>query len=221
MDSWIVSFRYLEQQLPNLLAAGGITVEAALLGAVLAVFWGLILTIPRMSAHPVPRHLAAGYIAVMRYTPLLVQVYLLYFGLPSIGVTLSALGCGVLALTLQHGAFLSEIFRGAILAVPEGQWLGGRSIGLRSAQVATRIILPQAFFKAMAPLGNQLIFLAKDTSLLAAIGVAELTLTGKMIAERSAGTAGVFVAISVIYLIITTVMGIGARLIEHLMQPKE
>src|SRR3546814_19186945 len=110
----------------------------------------------------------------------------------------SGLACGVLALMLQHGAFLAEVFRGAIMAVPEGQWQGGRSIGLRRMQIVTRIILPQALPKSVAPLGNQLVLLAKDTSLLAAIGVAEWTLTGKMIAERRQGTFEVFVDIGVL-----------------------
>jgi polar amino acid transport system permease protein len=148
-------------------------------------------------------------------------MYLLYFGLPLVGVMLSGLTCGVLALMLQHGAFLAEVFRAAIQAVPEGQWLGGRSIGLRGGQVVVRIILPQALSKAMIPLGNEMVLLAKDTSLLAAIGVAELTLTGKMIAERSGGTAAVFVAIGLLYLVLTTLIGIAARVFEYATRPKE
>src|SRR3546814_16716086 len=106
----------------------------------------------------------------MRYTPLLIQIVLLYFGLPLIGIMFSGLACGVLALMLQHGAFLAEVFRGAILAVPEGQWQGGRSIGLRRMQIVTSIILPQALPKPLAQLGNQLVFLAKETTLLAPNG---------------------------------------------------
>jgi polar amino acid transport system permease protein len=221
MDSWVVSFRYIAQQLPDLMLAGRITLQASVLGAVLAFLWGLLLTVPRMSPSPLARRVVCGYIAVMRYTPLLVQMYLLYFGLPLVGVMLSGLTCGVLALMLQHGAFLAEVFRAAIQAVPEGQWLGGRSIGLRGGQVVVRIILPQALSKAMIPLGNEMVLLAKDTSLLAAIGVAELTLTGKMIAERSGGTAAVFVAIGLLYLVLTTLIGIAARVFEYATRPKE
>ncbi len=220
MDGWAVHFRYIVQQMPDLMAAAGITLQMALLGAVLAFLWGLALTVPRMSHNPAVRMIVCSYIEIMRYTPLLIQIYLLYFGLPLIGVMFSGLACGVLALMLQHGAFLAEVFRGAILAVPEGQWQGGRSIGLRKIQIVTRIIAPQALPKAVAPLGNQLVLLAKDTSLLAAIGVAELTLTGKMIAERSAGTFGVFVAIGVLYLALTTLIGIAARIVEHVTAPK-
>lgn len=202
------------------MAAGATTLQVALLGAVLAFLWGLVLTAPRMSRNPAVRGVVCTYIEIMRYTPLLIQIYLLYFGLPLVGIMFSGLACGVLALMLQHGAFLAEVFRGAILAVPEGQWQGGRSIGLRRVQIVTRIILPQALPKSVAPLGNQLVLLAKDTSLLAAIGVAELTLTGKMIAERSAGTFGVFVAIGVLYLALTTVIGVAARLIEYMTAQK-
>ncbi len=220
MTDWAAHLRYIAQQTPDLIAAMRITLEVSLAGAVLAFLWGLILTIPRMSRRPLIRAIARSYIEVMRYTPLLIQIYLLYFGLPLIGIMFSGLVCGVLALMLQHGAFLAEVFRGAIEAVPEGQWLGGRSIGLRKAQIVTRIILPQAFPKVVIPLGNQMVLLAKDTSLLAAIGVAELTLTGKIIAERSAGTFGVFVAIGVLYLALTTLIGIAARVCEYVTAPK-
>ena len=126
-----------------------------------------------MSRRPAVRAVVSAYIVVMRYTPLLIQICLLYFGLNLVGLVFPAFACGVLALMLQHGAFLAEVFRGAIEAIPEGQWMAGRSIGLRSARVFTRIILPQAIAKVCAPLGNQMVLLAKDTSLLAAIGVAD------------------------------------------------
>jgi polar amino acid transport system permease protein len=219
MNSWAAHVRYIEQQLPDLLDAMGVTLEAAAGGALLAVIWGLVLTWPRMSSHPVIRGAAAAYIEVMRYTPLLIQIYLLYFGLPLIGLTFPAFACGLLALMLQHGAFLAEVFRAAIESIPQGQWMAGRSIGLRTRRVFTRIILPQAMAKVFAPLGNQMVLLAKDTSLLAAIGVGELTLTSKMIVERSAATFDVFIAIGLLYLALTTVIGVAARVGERLNMP--
>lgn len=214
--NWIAHLRYIEQQLPDLLEAMVLTLEAAAAGAVFAVGWGLALTWPRMSRRPAVRAVVCAYIEVMRYTPLLIQIYLLYFGLPLIGLVFPAFACGVLALMLQHGAFLAEVFRAAIESIPEGQWMAGRSIGLRRARVFTRIILPQATAKVFAPLGNQMVLLAKDTSLLAAIGVGELTLTSKMIVERSAATFDVFVTVGLLYLVLTTLIGIAARVGERL-----
>src|SRR3546814_11172112 len=91
-----------------------------------------------MSRNPAVCGVVCAYIEIMRYTPLLIQIYLLYFGLPLIGIMFSGLACGVLALMLQHGAFLAEVFRGVILAVPEGQWHGGRSLGLRRLKKSGR-----------------------------------------------------------------------------------
>ncbi len=216
MGSWIAHVRYIEQQLPDLLEAMILTLEAAASGAVLAVLWGLLLTWPRMSLRPAVRGIVTSYIEVMRYTPLLIQIYLLYFGLPLVGLVFPAFACGVLALMLQHGAFLAEVFRAAIESIPQGQWWAGRSIGLTKRRVFTRIILPQAMAKVFAPLGNQMVLLAKDTSLLAAIGVGELTLTSKMIVERSAATFDVFVAVGLLYLVLTTVIGIAARVGEKM-----
>ncbi len=216
MGSWIAHLRYIEQQLPDLLEAMVLTLEAAAGGAALAIVWGLLLTWPRMSSRAAVRGVVSAYIEVMRYTPLLIQIYLLYFGLPLAGLVFPAFACGVLALMLQHGAFLAEVFRAAIESIPQGQWMAGRSIGLRKGRVFTRIILPQAMAKVFAPLGNQMVLLAKDTSLLAAIGVGELTLTSKMIVERSAATFDVFVAVGLLYLVLTTAIGIAARVGERM-----
>src|SRR3546814_15729280 len=108
-----------------------------------------------MSRNPAVCGVVCAYIEIMRYTPLLIQIYLLYFGLPLIGIMSSGLACGVLALMLQHGAFLAEVFRGALLAVPDGQWQGGRSIGLRIMPNVPRLLLPQAMPKSVAPLARK------------------------------------------------------------------
>jgi polar amino acid transport system permease protein len=151
----------------------------------------------------------------MRNTPLLVQMFLIYFGLPMFGIVLSGFLSGMLAIALQHGAFLAEIYRGAIEAVPQGQWQAARAIGMRRWQVMQKVILPQAFFKILAPLGNQMVLLVKDTSLVAAIGVVDLTLTGKMIIERSAATFEIFLTIAAIYLVLTSLVGGVTRAIEQ------
>jgi ABC-type amino acid transport system permease subunit len=115
---------------------------------------------------------------------------------------------------MQHGAFLSEIFRGAIESVSRSQWEAARAIGLTRFKVLRHVILPQALLKILGPLANQLIVLVKDTSLVSAIGVVELTMTGKVAIERSAASAEVFVAIALFYLVLTTMLGGALRLVE-------
>jgi His/Glu/Gln/Arg/opine family amino acid ABC transporter permease subunit len=200
---------------PKLVDGFLITVAIAAAAAPLALVFGLVLLGPRMD----PRAFIAGptvaFIELMRNTPLLVQIYLIYFGLPVLGFYPSELACGVAAIGLQHGAFLVETYRGAIESVSARQWDAARAIGMGRFTAFRYVILPQALMKIIGPLGNQLIVLAKDTSLVSAIGVMELTMTGKLAIERSAASAEVFVAIALFYLAMTTVIGGAARLIEY------
>ena len=207
--------RYIVQNLPAFADGLLTTLQIGFLARVLALIWGLVLVVPRRSEMLLLRLPARFYIELMRNTPLLVQMFLIYFGLPMFGVVLSGFLSGMVAIALQHGAFLAEIYRGAIEAVPQGQWQAARAIGMRRWQVMQKVILPQAFYKILAPLGNQMVLLVKDTSLVAAIGVVDLTLTGKMIIERSAATFEIFITIAVIYLVLTSLVGSVTRAIEH------
>lgn len=190
------------------------TVLLSLFAMALAVAWGLILVIPRLFRIRWISVPVLAYIELFRNTPLLIQVYLIYFGLPLIGVPLSAFLCGVLAIALQHGAFLAEIYRGGIESISKHQWQASRALGLRTGQLMRLVILPQAFNKLVPALTNQLIILVKDTSVIAAIGVMELTLTGKILVERSGASFQIFVIIALIYLSITSLLGFFLRVLE-------
>lgn len=207
MDHLPYQIRFIIETLPEFLKGLTITVEIGLMSLVLALVGGLLLVLPRISAARAVRAPVRAYIELLRNTPLLIQMYLLYFGLPLIGLRLSGFTTGMIAIAMQHSAFLAEVYRGAIESIPEGQWQAGRAVGLRYGQIMRKIILPQAFAKVLAPLGNQVVLLVKDTSLVAAIGVADLTLTGKIIIERSAATYEIFITIALIYLVLTTVVG--------------
>jgi His/Glu/Gln/Arg/opine family amino acid ABC transporter permease subunit len=200
---------------PKLLAGFLVTLAVATAAAPLALLFGLLLLAPRMD----PRAWVCGptvaFIELMRNTPLLVQIYLLYFGLPLLGFYPSEFACGVAGIALQHGTFLVETYRGAIESIGVRQWDAARAIGMGRFAAFRHVILPQALMKILGPLGNQLIVLAKDTSLVSAIGVMELTMTGKMAIERSAASAEVFLAIAAFYLVLTTAIGGVMRAIEH------
>jgi polar amino acid transport system permease protein len=180
----------------------------------LALVFGFVLLAPRMGT-PLVAVPTVAFIELMRNTPLLLQIYLIYFGLPLIGLYPSEFVCGVIGIALQHGAFLVEIYRGAIESVSRRQWEAGRAIGMSRFTVFRHVVAPQALLKILGPLGNQLIVLAKDTSLISAIGVMELTMTGKVAIERSAASAEVFVAIALFYLALSSVLGGALRLVER------
>ena len=206
---------FLLGQLPKLLAGFAVTLGVAAAAIPLALSLGLMLLAPRLSTNRLLSVAAQAYIELMRCTPLLLQIYLIYFGLPLIGLFPSEFTCGVIGIALQHGAFLCELYRGAIESISQRQWEAARAIGMSRLAVFRYAILPQALVKMLGPLGNQLIVLIKDTSLVSAIGVMELTLTGKVMIERSAASFEIFIAIAVFYLGVTTAVGVAFRLAEQ------
>jgi polar amino acid transport system permease protein len=205
---------FLARHLPRLYDGFLLTLGIAAASVPLSLAWGLVVLAPRLSRRRLVSAPAVAYIEVMRNTPLLLQMYLLYFGLPLFGIFLSGFACGVLAIALQHGAFLAEVFRGGVEAVSQRQWEAARAIGMRTRTAMRLVILPQALMKVIPPTCNQLIVLVKDTSLVSAIGVMEVTLSGKVIIERTGASYEVFVAVALFYLVLTTALGALLRLAE-------
>jgi His/Glu/Gln/Arg/opine family amino acid ABC transporter permease subunit len=215
MDYGAQTALFLIAQFPKLLAGFLITVGIAAAAIPLALALGLLLLAPRMAKSRLLAGPTVAYVELMRNTPLLVQIYLIYFGLPLIGLYPSEFTCGVAGIALQHGAFLVETYRAGIEAISQRQWDAARAIGMGHAKAFRVIILPQAMIRILGPLGNQLIILVKDTSLVSAIGVAELTMTGKVIIERSAASVEIFAAVALFYLVLTGALGASLRVIEH------
>ena len=215
MDYAAQTAHLLIREFPHLFAGFLITVEVAAAAAPLALVLGLLLVAPRMTKNRAIVGATVGYIELMRNTPLLAQIYLIYFGLPLLGFYPSEFICGVAGIALQHAAFMVEVYRGGIESIGRHQWEAARAIGMGRFKVFRLVILPQAIARILGPLGNQLIILVKDTSLVSAIGVAELTMTAKMAIERSAASAEIFVEAAVLYLVLTTFVGAILRLIEH------
>jgi polar amino acid transport system permease protein len=214
MDYVAQIFVLMTGLLPKLVAGFAITLAIATAAMPLALVFGLLLLLPRLENSAVLEAPIAAFIEVMRNTPLLLQIYLVYFGLPLLGFYPSEFTCGVLGIAVQHGCFLTEIYRGAIESVSRRQWDAARAIGMGRLKAFRHVILPQALLRILGPLGNQLIILIKDTSLVSAIGVMELTMTGKMAIERSAASAEVFIAIALFYLVLTSGVGGALRVIE-------
>jgi len=215
MDYFAQTIVLLAGLFPKLVAGFVTTLALALAAMPLALAFGLLLLLPRMEKRAVFVIPTVSFIELMRNTPLLLQVYLIYFGLPLLGLYPSEFACGVLGIAAQHGAYLTETYRWAIESISQRQWDAARGIGMGRLKAFRHVILPQALLRILGPLGNQLIILIKDTSLVSAIGVMELTMTGKMAIERSAASAEIFVAIALFYLVLTTTVGGALRLIEH------
>ena len=215
MDYLAQTAGLLAKLFPSLLAGFLITIGVAAVAIPMALALGLALLPARMSNHALVRSPTVGFIELMRNTPLLLQIYLIYFGLPLLGLYPSEFTCGAVGIAMQHGAFLTETYRGAIESVSQRQWEAARSIGMGRFKAFRHVILPQAMLRILGPIGNQLIVLVKDTSLVSAIGVTELTMTGKLAIERSAVAIEIFLAIAVFYLTLTTLLGAGLRVLEH------
>ena len=215
MDYLAQTFHLLRALFPKLVEGFGITVGVGLSAMALALLGSLLLLAPRMAKSRLIRVPVESYIELMRNTPLLLQIYLIYFGLPLLGFFPSEFLCGVVGIALQHTAFLVEILRGGIESISRRQWEAASAIGMRRLATFRYVILPQTLLRVMGPLGNQLIILVKDTSLVSAIGVMELTMVGKMAIERSAVSIEIFMAVAVFYLALTTLLGAVLRLIEQ------
>jgi His/Glu/Gln/Arg/opine family amino acid ABC transporter permease subunit len=163
------------QTLPFLLQALSVTLWLTVAGSVLALALGQALALMRLSYRPWLTVPATAYIDFFRGTPLLIQLFALYFGAPQFGIDLPPVTAGILGLGLNGAAYVAEILRAGIQAVPAGLWEAGRAMGMGDITLARRVVLPLAYRVAMPPLGGALVSLLKDTSLVSTITVVELT----------------------------------------------
>jgi len=180
------------------------TVGALFFGFILA----LVLAALRLTRSRVVSALARGYVSAIRGTPLLVQIYLIYYGLPNVGITLEPVPAGILALSLNVGAYLSEALRGALEGVDRGQWDASRSLGVSWGQTLRFIVLPQAFRVALPSIGNSAIGLVKDTSLVSVITVTELLRATQEAIAESFQPLPLYIAAAVIYWVLSSVLGL-------------
>lgn len=165
---------YAIEILPNLLEGLGVTVEVTLIGSAAALLLGLLVAVPRYLKVPVLSQVLAFYVEFVRGTPLLVQAYLAFFVLPSIGLRFDALATGIIVMAINHSAYTAEAYRAGINSVPRGQWEAAIALSLPPWRTWTRIVLPQALRPVVPALGNYLVSMFKDTAILSAITVEEV-----------------------------------------------
>ena len=192
---------------PRILIPGiKVTIPLTLLSFIFGCILALFLALVQIANVKGLKQFARFYIWVFRGTPLIVQLFIIFYGLPSVGIILDAFPSAVIAFALNLGAYNAEIFRSAIQAVPAGQTEAAYMIGLNYPQTMFRIVMPQAFRIAFPPLFNSLIGLTQDTSLASSITVVELFTTAQQIAARNYEPFALYCEAAVIYLIICTVL---------------
>jgi His/Glu/Gln/Arg/opine family amino acid ABC transporter permease subunit len=194
----------------------GLALTVALTFVVIAL--ALVLAIPvallRMSQSLALRTLAGIYVEVIRGTPLLLQLVYIYYVLPSIGINLNPIVAAIVGLTLNYTAYMSEVYRGGILAVPRNQWEAAATIGMTRARAFRRVILPQALKIVTPALGNYFISLFKDTALASVVTVQELTFTGQIISARSYQYFTIYTATAILYLAVGYPSSLFVRWLE-------
>ena len=201
--------------LPALLRGLRVTVLATLLGMGLALVLGLAWTLLRRSRSRAVALSAELALEFVRSTPLLVQLYLLFFGLPSLGISLSPLTAGVLGLGLHYAAYVSEVYRTGIDGVPRGQWEAGLALGMSRGRVFRTIVLPQAMPPILPALGNHLVAMFKDTPLLATITVVEMLQVAKLEGARSFRYLEPMTMVGVIFLVLSLIAAALIRRVER------
>jgi His/Glu/Gln/Arg/opine family amino acid ABC transporter permease subunit len=205
---------FILRLIPALLEGLEVTVELSVLTIAICLVWGLLVALANATRGPLS-WLAAAYIQIVRNTPLLIQMYLVYFGLGMAGLPLSGFLCGLLALCLQNGGYVAEIYRGGLQSVGARQFESGRALGMRRWTLYRVVVLPQVIARVIPPLANQGISIIKDTSQVAAIAVMDIMKVAQIWVESSANTYDVFLAVGLIYLTLTTVVSVGARFAER------
>jgi len=176
-----------------------LTIVSLIVGFVL----GISLSLGRVYGNKTISFLCISYIELIRGTPLLVQLFIIYFGLPSIGIALSPLNSALLGLSLNSGAYQAEYLRGSIQAIPSGQMYAARTLGMTKLQSIKNVILPQALRISIPAWSNELIYLFKYTSIASIIQVSELTKQGQLIASRNFRYIEIFLIIALIYIVFT------------------
>lgn len=197
-----LNFSVIWKNLPLLLKGAWLTVEVSTGAIIAAILVGIVMGVAKTSRHQFLRLPAAWYVEAFRNTPLLIQIFFIYFGLPQIGLKLSPFMSGFTALVLYTGAYNTEIVRAGLEAIPKGQIEAARSLGFTELQTIRHIIVPQAFRISLPALSNNFIALLKNSSLVSVIGMVELTFIGNDLTAWTFRAFEVYGAVTVIYLIL-------------------
>lgn len=186
-----------------LLSGLGITLQLTIIGILFASIIGVLCALVNVSKNKYLKVITSIYINIIRGTPFLVQAYIIYFGLPmALGIRMSETTAGIVAISLNAGAYMAEIMRGGIEAVDKGQMEAARSLGLPYPKAMVKVILPQAIRTMTPSLINQFIITLKDTSILSIIGIRELTMAGKLVIAKNYESMAMWTLVALYYFVV-------------------
>ena len=208
-------WNYVHEILPILGEAALITLQVTLAGFVLALVVGLAFAVGRMAGPIWLRSATGAAVEFVRSTPLLIQIFVLYYMMPGMGLSLSAMSTGVLALGLHYGAYCAEVYRSGLENVPRGQWEASIALNLSPWTTFKDIVLPQAIPPVVPALGNYLVALFKETPLLSAIGVLELMQTAKILGSESFQYTEPITLVGLYFLVFSLLASALIRLLER------
>ena len=210
-DTWELMLNSIVPLLGGAIAG---TIPLTFLSFVFGLAIALVVALSRMSTNPILSGLAGAYISIIRGTPLLVQLFIIFYALPMLGVVIDPFPSAVIAFSLNVGGYAAEAIRGSILSIPRGQWEAARTVGLGYTLTMRRVVLPQAMRVAVPPLSNTFISLVKDTSLASSIMVTELLRRAQEIAAPSYEFLALYTLAAVIYWLICSVLSFGQQRLE-------
>ena len=196
----------IESIWPILKAGLVVTIPLSLISFTIALIIAVITALSRISNIKILRYIFSLYVWIFRGTPLLVQLFIVFFGLPNLGFTLDAWLAAIITFSLNTGAYASESIRASILAIPKGQWEAAESLGMTYWQVLRRVIAPQTIRISLPPITNDFIDLVKGTSLVASITLADMFMIGQQITARTYEPLLIYSLVAVIYLLFITVL---------------
>lgn len=211
----IWDWQYVFEIMPTLLRGLGVTFAAVCWGMLIALALGLAWAVMRRSKSPLFSWPAASFVEFVRSTPLLVQIFFLFYVFPSAGLTLSPFVTGVIALGLHYSCYTSEVYRAGINAVPAGQWQAAKALNFTPWQTYQHVVLPQAIPPVIPALGNYLIAMFKDSPMLLAITVMEIMNRAKIFGNETFRYLEPFTIVGVIFLILSLISGCGVSWLER------
>jgi polar amino acid transport system permease protein len=214
--SFNLSFAFIERKIGFLLRQGLVmTLYISVVSISIASVLALLGAIAKLSSNGIALGIANFYTSLFRGIPLLMQIYMIYLGLPQLGYVVNALPTGIAALSLCYGAYMTEIFRAGIESIPRGQWEAARALGLKPSSTTLRIILPQAMRVIIPPTGNQFIAMLKDSSLVSVVGVWELMYLARTQGQTEFRHVEMMITASLIYWIFSMLLELIQARIER------
>lgn len=204
---------------PLLLGGAWVTLYISLISSSIGVALGLFMGMARVSRFRAVRAIATVYTEMIRGTPLLMQLIILYYGLPSVGINLEAIVAGIIGLSANSAAYVGEIFRAGIQSVGRGQMEAARAGGLTHLQAMRYVVLPQAFRMVLPPLTNEFVTMLKDSSLVSTLAIAELLRTGREVVAWKVNVFSPFAGVTLLYLAMTLPLTHLARYLERRIDP--